>query len=85
MEYIEHTVGEMVDLVQRCVICGMVIQDLNGVMMHPAPKPGEAPPSWAPGQLFISKAGNPTYYVRHIREGEDTSELCINSTPTTEG
>lgn len=59
-KYIRHVVGPMVDLIQHCVICGEVIADYRGAMVHPAPTgPIQG---WAEGNLFISVATNPTTF-----------------------
>lgn len=60
MLYIKHHVGEMVDLVQRCIICGEVIADYRNVMIHPPPT-GPIK-GWEAGPLYISQGTNPTTF-----------------------
>lgn len=47
-------------LIQRCVICGEEICNLNGAMMHPPPAPGDPLPSWPAGSIYTSGNGWPT-------------------------
>lgn len=55
-KYVRHQIGEMVDLVQRCVICGHIVQDLRNAMYCGDGKPG----GYEPGAILISEGKNPT-------------------------
>jgi|GEM_PF-6525673 len=72
-EFIEHQVSEMEDLVQRCLICGEVIADYNGVMIHPATS-GKIT-GWAAGSVYISVLKNPTRFLKELGD-DDVSESC---------
>jgi hypothetical protein len=69
--YVKHVVGELNGNVQRCVICGEIINDYRNAMW-PVGQP--APTGFAPGDLYITN-GNPKMYVSSIDE-YDTSENC---------
>jgi len=55
MKTIRHIAGEMVNGIQRCIICGEVICDYTNTLT-----PSEQPPlkGWPEGDIFIS--GNMT-------------------------
>lgn len=65
-QYTKHVVGEMVELVQRCLICGEVISDYRNAW-YPAGQ--DAPTGWAPGELFVS-SGNPIMFATSISDEE---------------
>lgn len=60
--YTKHVVGKMVDLIQRCIICGEVICDYT----HSArPKQQGTPPGYEEGNVYVS-TGNPRHYASEL-------------------
>lgn len=57
--YTEHQAGSFEDMVQICVLCGLVICDYTGAW---ASSDGSAPCGWTPGPLFIG-GKNPTVFL----------------------
>lgn len=67
--YVKHHVGELNEMVQRCVLCGEIINDYRNAMW---PQGQPAPTGFASGSLFIS---NGKMYCPTIGE-YDTFENC---------
>ena len=64
--YVIHLAGELIDLVQRCVRCGIVISDYR----HAAWPPGQdAPTGFAPGPVTVSASGNPRVTLAGAQSG----------------
>lgn len=58
MKFIRHIVLQMEGLVQRCVVCGQIVDDeRNSVWPE-----GMEPRGWQPGPLYISE-GQPRHYT----------------------
>lgn len=58
MKFIRHIVLEMEDLVQRCLVCGQIVNDESNSVW---PK-GKKPKGWPAGRLYISE-GQPRHYT----------------------
>lgn len=72
MKYTEHIAGPICeDNIQRCIICGAVICDNNGVYSHD----GSPPPSWPEGTLYVSNTNWPTVTMVDYPDGYDV-EKC---------
>lgn len=50
--YTEHTAGEMVDNVQRCVVCGVILIDYRHAMFDERYK--QRMQGWPKGALYVS-------------------------------
>ena len=70
--YIKHVAGPFTDKIQRCVICGEVINDYTNARW-PAGQP--APTGFPEGDLYITDKGNPKTYTQTIDEF-DTFDNC---------
>ena len=56
---VKHLVGNLVDGIQRCIICGEIINDYTDVM-YPAGQP--APKGFPAGPVYVSGT-NPKIYT----------------------
>lgn len=62
--YTRHTAGEMVDGIQRCVVCGHVLIDYTKTRLVPSDAPLSK--GWKPGHVYV--LGN--YSANSIGESE---------------
>lgn len=71
--YTEHIVNEMDEsMVQRCVLCGEVIEDYNGCSW---PANQDPPTGWPAGSVFVMKNGGVTHLKREL-DADDRSVKC---------
>jgi len=63
--FIRHVIGELTDNIQRCVICGEVVNDYRGAMW---PAGQEAPTGFPKGDIYVSAQGNPKMFCSDISE-----------------
>lgn len=70
---IRHVAGELLDGVQHCIVCGMMIVDYRDALFFPPPK--EPLKGFDPGDVFTSELGLITHFTNVLPDGR-TAEDC---------
>lgn len=72
--YIKHIVTDIdKSMIQRCIICGEIINDYTNAMW---PQGQKSPKGYSAGNVYVSKNINPTIYLTDLVIGDNEFENC---------